>query len=68
MHRDWRIKIIQHECFSPMIAPDGCLQYHTKVSGKVTSFNFKMEDNSEDKKFPNQISKLNYNVCLRRER
>ena len=51
-----------------MIAPDGCLQYHTKVSGKVTSFNFKKEDNSEDQTYPNQISNLNYNVCLRKER
>ena len=63
----WRIKILQYECDSPMLAPDGCLQYYTGISGNVSSFNYKTTENTNDGTYPNQISSLNYNICLRRE-
>ena len=65
--RSWHLKILQYECGSPMIAPDGCLQYHTGVSGEVSSFNWKLEDNSNDQMFSNSLANLSYSVCVRRE-
>lgn len=63
----WRIKILQYECDSPMLAPDGCLQFFTGISGNVSSFNYKTTENTLAATNPNQISSLNYNICLRRE-
>ena len=63
----WRIKVLQYSCDSPVLAPEGCLQYFTGVSGTVSSFNFKTEDNTNNAEYPNHIADLNYNICLRRE-
>ena len=67
LEKSWQIRILQFECGSPMIAPDGCLQYHTGVFGNVSSFNWKLEDNSNDHMFANSLSNLSYSVCIRRE-
>lgn len=63
----WRMKVLQYSCDSPVLAPDGCLQYFTGISGNVSSFNFKTEDNANTATYPNHIADLNYNICLRRE-
>ena len=63
----WRIKVLQYNCDSPVLAPEGCLQYFTGVSGNVSSFNFKTNDNTNNAEWPNHIADLNYNICLRRE-
>ena len=67
----WRMKVLQYSCDSPVLAPEGCLQFFTGISGTVSSFNFKTEDNTNPDNtasdFPNHIANLNYNICLRRE-
>ena len=63
----WRMKVLQYSCDSPVLAPEGCLQFFTGISGSVSSFNFKTEDNNNDASYPNHIADLNYNICLRRE-
>ena len=55
MSRSWRLKILQYECGSPVLAPEGCLQHYTGISGNVSSFNFKAEDNAVDSSYPNQV-------------
>ena len=69
--RSWRVKVLQYSCDSPVLAPEGCLQYYTGISGNVSSFNFKTGDNTNpdnaNNDWPNHISNLNYNICLRRE-
>jgi len=70
--RKWKIQIIQYECDSPSIAPEGCLQYYTGITGNVSSFNWKLMDNRLDtadpKTFGNHLSNLQYSICIRRER
>jgi len=69
--RKWRIQILQYECNHPAIAPEGCLQYYTGISGNVSSFNWKLEDNRLDTATPatfsNHLANLDYSVCVRRE-
>ena len=65
--RSWRIKVMQYECGSASLAPEGCLQYFTGITGNVSTFNWKTTDNTVDAAYPTQISNLNYNICLRRE-
>ena len=54
----WRIRVDQFECDSPVLAPEGCLQYHTGIVGNVSSFNWKTTDNTLADTNPNQISSL----------
>lgn len=54
----WRIRVDQYECDSPVLAPEGCLQYYTGIVGNVTSFNWKTTDNTVAVTNPNQISSL----------
>ena len=56
----WRIRVDQYECDSPVLAPEGCLQYFTGIAGNVSSFNWKTTANSEAEANPNQISSLKY--------
>ncbi|XP_023335615.1 uncharacterized protein LOC111706897 [Eurytemora carolleeae] len=74
--RRWRIKISQFSCFSPALAPEGCLQYYTGISGNVSSFNWKLTDNSmgvtstvsnQGNTLSNHMANLDYSVCIRRE-
>ena len=70
--RSWRVKVLQYSCDSPVLAPEGCLQYYTGISGNVSSFNFKTGLNTNpstdnEESWPNHLSNLNYNICLRRE-
>ena len=45
------------------LAPTGCLQYHTSVSGQIFSFNF-VPDNV---RVSRQLSNQDYRVCVRPE-
>jgi len=65
--REWRIRITQYECSSPSAAPEGCLQYFTGISGQVSSFNWKNEDNTNDPNYSNHLANLDYAACVRRE-
>ena len=56
----WRIRVDQYECDSPVLAPEGCLQYFTGIVGNVSSFNWKTTANSVAEANPNQISSLKY--------
>jgi hypothetical protein len=59
--RTWRIRISQIHCGSIFKADQGCLQYHTGVSGRIKSFNF---DSSSGR----QLSNQDYSICIRNER
>ena len=63
--RSWRIKITQYSCSSPALAPEGCLQYFTGISGNVSSFNWKLRENSVGAMLSNHIANLDYSVCVR---
>jgi len=65
--RSWRIKISQFACSSPSLAPEGCLQYYTGISGNISSFNWKLTDNNMGATFSNHIANLQYSACVRRE-
>ena len=54
----WRIRVDQFECDSPVLAPEGCLQYYTGIVGNVSSFNWKTTANTLAETNPNQISSL----------
>ena len=56
--RTYEIKVTQYRCDSASRPPEGCLQYHTGVEGRLTTFNF-----GEDGHLPNQ----NYKICMRQE-
>lgn len=58
----WRnISVPDENLFS---APNGCLQYHTKSSGVLQSFNYKPEVAGT---LPNHLANLNYAICIRME-
>eukprot|EP00090_Calanus_glacialis_P042171 TRINITY_DN74889_c0_g1_i1.p1 TRINITY_DN74889_c0_g1~~TRINITY_DN74889_c0_g1_i1.p1 ORF type:complete len:203 (+),score=44.16 TRINITY_DN74889_c0_g1_i1:126-734(+) len=67
MTRQWKIKITQFSCSGMSIAPEGCLQYFTGISGNVSSFNWKTTDNTNDPMFSNHLANQQYSVCVRRE-
>eukprot|EP00094_Tigriopus_californicus_P012183 TCALIF_11775-PA protein Name:"Protein of unknown function" AED:0.31 eAED:0.31 QI:11/1/0/1/1/1/2/0/70 len=43
--RIFEIKATQIECGSRSAPPDGCLQYHTNLDGRLTTFNYAPMDN-----------------------
>ncbi|XP_314314.2 uncharacterized protein LOC1275085 [Anopheles gambiae] len=59
--RSWRVRISQIPCGAIAKADQGCLQYHTGVSGRVKSFNF-------DPLSGRQLSNQDYSICIRTER
>ena len=38
--RTWEVKATQIPCGSETRQPEGCLQYHTTLTGRFTTFNF----------------------------
>ncbi|XP_064488482.1 uncharacterized protein LOC135400576 [Ornithodoros turicata] len=60
--RRWSIRITQISCWSPTLAPDGCLQYHTKASDVITSFNFVRRPTGF-----HYFANLHYTICIRRQ-
>ena len=67
VNREWKIKVIQYECDSPSLAPEGCLQYFTGISGNVSSFNWKTTDNVNTADASTHLANQDYSICLRRE-
>jgi len=59
--RAFKMKVTHVECGAVNRAVEGCLQYHTSVSGTIRSFNFM---NAEGLHLSNQ----EYSVCIRSER
>ncbi|XP_026315427.1 uncharacterized protein LOC113226857 [Hyposmocoma kahamanoa] len=69
--RRWNIKFTQLGCDCPGIAPNGCLQYYTGVSGTISSFNYGTGANTALSASlvtgTRQIANLNYGICIRME-
>ncbi|KAL3183555.1 hypothetical protein MRX96_033663 [Rhipicephalus microplus] len=60
--RKWEIHITQVSCWSPNMAPTGCLQYHTKASDFITSFNFVRNPTGF-----HYFANMHYSICIRRQ-
>jgi len=84
--RAWKMKVTQIPCgcgkHQMLKAPDGCLQFHTNISGNVKSFNYNGvgcfsndhvcdPDNLESCEFvagyTGQLNNLDYTVCIDQE-
>ena len=62
--RYWDIKITQIPCGVAYDAPNGCLQYHTGIDGRFSTFNYGLTGT------PSTYSHLrnqNYRICIRQE-
>ena len=59
--RAFKMKISQIECGAVNRGVEGCLQYHTGVSGTIRSFNYMDAEGL-------QLSNQEYSVCVRHER
>jgi len=59
----WLIKVVQLDRNSPNLAPAGCLQYYSGLSGNFSSFNYDVENRTGS----GNIDGLVYSVCFRRE-
>ncbi|RWS11686.1 uncharacterized protein B4U79_17505 [Dinothrombium tinctorium] len=56
--RFWRIKISQFSCKDvDLLAPQGCLQYHTTPRGTITSFNYEGD---------HYLQNIDYSICIYR--
>ncbi|XP_023310102.1 uncharacterized protein LOC108905522 [Anoplophora glabripennis] len=70
--RSWNIKVTQIACDCPTLAPIGCLQYYTELSGTVMSFNYGTTINGALVTWANgttrpgtrQIANQNYGICI----
>ncbi|XP_077529226.1 uncharacterized protein LOC144141558 [Haemaphysalis longicornis] len=62
MERRWSIRVTQVSCWSPNLAPDGCLQYHTKASDVITSFNFVRNPTGF-----HYFANMHYSICIHRQ-
>ncbi|KAK8780420.1 hypothetical protein V5799_018237 [Amblyomma americanum] len=62
MERRWSIRITQVSCWSPNMAPEGCLQYHTNAADTITSFNFVRNPTGF-----HYFANLHYSICIRRQ-
>ncbi|KAH7933803.1 hypothetical protein HPB49_017378 [Dermacentor silvarum] len=62
MERRWSIRITQVACWSPTMAPEGCLQYHTKAADTITSFNFARNPTGF-----HYLANMHYSICIRRQ-
>ncbi|TRY67159.1 hypothetical protein TCAL_15792 [Tigriopus californicus] len=58
--RIFEIKATQIKCGSRSTPPDGCLQYHTELDGRIQTFNYAPTDETH---LPNQ----EYAICIRQE-
>jgi len=59
--RTWEIKATQVPCGSSSRQPEGCLQYHTTISGRFQTFNF------ADAAKQIHLADQNYGICIRQE-
>merc|ERR1711860_347161 len=58
--RSWEIKTTQIPCGASWRNPEGCLQYFTGLTGRLTTFNFIPTDSSH-------LQSQNYRACIRQE-
>jgi len=58
LSRYWDIKVTQIPCNSIYGPPNGCLQYHTGIDGRFTTFNWGGTQH---------LRNQNYRVCIRQE-
>ncbi|CAG9558262.1 unnamed protein product [Danaus chrysippus] len=69
--RRWNIQLTQLGCDCPGIAPNGCLQYYTGMTGTINSFNYGTAANTALSASlvtgTRQIANLNYGICIRME-
>ncbi|KDR12057.1 uncharacterized protein LOC110836571 [Zootermopsis nevadensis] len=58
----WHIRATQIDCRTTpeLVAPNGCLQYHTDLSGNIRSFNYDPADSGHYQ------SNLDYAICIQR--
>jgi len=61
--RTWEIKATQIPCGASYRPPDGCLQYHTTLSGRFQTFNF-LETTAASQV---HLAAQNYAICVRQE-
>lgn len=59
--RKWEIKVAQIPCGKAYAPPGGCLQWHTGLTGQITTFNF---GDSASTHLRNQM----YSSCVRQEK
>lgn len=59
--RTWEIKATQIPCGANYRQPEGCLQYHTELTGRFQTFNF------ADTTTPQHLANQNYGICIRQE-
>lgn len=59
--RTWEIKATQIPCGANYRPPDGCLQYHTTLSGRFQTFNFAETTTASQI----HLAAQNYAVCIR---
>jgi len=59
--RTWEIKATQIPCGANYRPPDGCLQYHTTLSGRFQTFNFAETTTTSQI----HLAAQNYAVCIR---
>ena len=65
--REWDIKVTQYSCSDMEGGPDGCLQYFTGTSGRVSSFNYPTTSSSVGSTVTH-LSNQMYTMCFRQER
>jgi len=61
--RTWEIKATQIPCGASYRPPDGCLQYHTTLSGRFQTFNFAETTTASQV----HLAAQNYAICIRQE-
>jgi len=62
MMRMWEIKVSQITCNADHAPPSRCLQYHTGLTGTITTFNWMGNGNIEQ-----HLANQDYSVCIRQE-
>ncbi|XP_026727910.1 uncharacterized protein LOC113494008 [Trichoplusia ni] len=69
--RRWNLRLTQLGCDCPGLAPNGCLQYYTGITGTINSFNYGTAANTLLSASlvtgTRQIANLNYGICIRME-
>jgi len=64
--REWSIRVSQIECSSAMLAPTGCLQYHTQTTGYLYNFGWQGADALAASTTAHQNNQA-YSICIRKE-
>lgn len=59
--RTWEIKATQIPCGARYRQPEGCLQWHTTLTGRFQTFNF------AETTTPQHLASQNYGICIRNE-